>query len=462
MNDRLRDSRPVPDYTNRNTKLRLFAIVAALMLVLAVAERSRNPKLWQWLAGLGTSAANREAPNSRLPNRPPPSDPPGTLVMAGAPTLPDAPEIEPQERAWQQGWKDVYDHLQLEERDLLFELLGNAARKRALAPAKAEVAGDLVQRLKGLWEEYQAAELQSLGQLKDDDRKLWSAALRGAGGRFSGELLPAVQSLIDGRTPTEAEELALAGLSRTFAHLTLAQIQDDSVFRPAERDIWFQLLADVHQTPAGELAARSLGRVTYLQLFKQPADYRGKVVTVKGTAKLAYRVQAPSNYLGIKQYFVYWIQPESGPASPIVVYALDAPPGFREIKDKDLDRQTTKLREEVEVTGVFFKRWAYPAAEGTYTAPLIIAKAPAWRPASADLTAGPAGLSARELAAAALAALLLAACLTAVLWSRTRRRRRRADELAPSKIASLANLSLAPTPADSLREMERLAKSRGG
>ena len=107
--------------------------------------------------------------------------------------------------------------------------------------------------------------------------------------------------------------------------------------------------------------------IPYLQLFKQPDDYRCRVVSVKGTVKLAYRVAAEPNYLGVNEYVVYVIHPAAGPGSPIIVYALAAPAGFPAIANRDRDGKTTKLDEDVELTGVFFKRWAYQGQDGTYT-----------------------------------------------------------------------------------------------
>ena len=111
----------------------------------------------------------------------------------------------------------------------------------------------------------------------------------------------------------------------------------------------------------------------------------------------------------------------------------------------------------VEVTGVFYKRWAYPAQDGTRTAPLVVANVPVWRRSDLDLAAGRTGLSPVELGAAIIAALLMAACVTVVLWRRTQRRRPR-DEFGPPNISSLSNLTLAPTPRDSLRRLEQDAK----
>lgn len=453
--------RPPPDYTQRGPWLRVFLMVAAVMFVLAVAERARDPKSWKWMWKLD-QAAQREPINNRLPDKPG-SGQSGALVTADPPlaSVDGAAQLDPTARAWQEGWRDVFARLSAANRDLLFEILHASGQHQKLAADKTAAAADLLASATTLWEDYQAAAFQAVAELKGDDQTQWVDVLRQVNGRFKDDLCPALQAVIDGRTPTEQEERALTGLQTTLVALATAQIEDDTFFRPAERDIWFHLLSEVREAKPQELKQRSLGQVTYLQLFKQTKEYRGRVVSVKGTVKLAYRVQAPANHLGIKEYFVYWIHPDGGPTSPIVVYALEAPAGFPAIQDKDLDRRATRLREEVEVTGVFFKRWAYPAQEGaTYTAPLILAQVPAWRPNTLDLAAGRAGLSHLELGAAIIAALLMAACITAVLWYRTHRPRP-ADEFAPPNIADLASLKLRPTTQEALRDLERDSRASG-
>jgi hypothetical protein len=42
-----------------------------------------------------------------------------------------------------------------------------------------------------------------------------------------------------------------------------------------------------------------------------------------------------------------------------------------------------KIREDIQVTGIFFKRAAYAAQGGAYTAPLLIAHTPNWHPSPA-------------------------------------------------------------------------------
>jgi hypothetical protein len=271
-----------------------------------------------------------------------------------------------------------------------------------------------------------------------------------------------LQAVIDGRPPSESEQQALAAFQQTLVELNRRRIQDDTVFRPAEREIWFYELGRVRDVPAEDLLKQSVGEVAYLQLFDQPEDYRGQIVTIEGTARLAYRVQAPSNYVGIEEYYIYWIHPAGGPSSPIVVYALGAPAGFPAIKDRDADRGTTKLHEEVRVTGVFFKRYAYLNKDGnaTYTTPLILANTPEWKPAVQLVTADrlPASLGTiGAIVGGTLAlALIVGVLFYRVASARSRRAKAAAREAEP---ASLGDLQMGPSTEENLRAMERDARS---
>src|SRR5262245_23462436 len=77
----------VPDYTQRSTKLRLFVIVAALMIVVAFADRARDPKTRSWLWQGGNSANVEPKFTNRLQQKPLRTafDPQGTFVSEDAP-----------------------------------------------------------------------------------------------------------------------------------------------------------------------------------------------------------------------------------------------------------------------------------------------------------------------------------------------------------------------------------------
>ena len=229
---------------------------------------------------------------------------------------------------------------------------------------------------------------------------------------------------------------------------------DTAIFRPAEREAWSEAVRQIRDADDAALGKSSLGRAAYLQLFKQPDEYRGKVVTVVGTVRLAYRVPALANDLGIDEYVVYWLQPAGSPESPILVYALDAPPGFPGIGIGDAGQSAGKLHEDVEVTGIFFKRAAYAAQGGTYTAPLLIAKVPTWRPEAPARKFAEIPVSPFEFIAFAIAALLLAICVGAVLWKRSARRSRFSDSTSTAEMIGLGSVMMAPATDEFLRNFE--------
>jgi hypothetical protein len=460
----------VPDYTQRGTKMRVFGMVAALMVVLALADKARDPKTWNWLWQMDQSAEQAEP---KFTNRLQPKelrtarDPAGTFVAAGekdASAEEDRPTltIDPVQRAWDQGWKDVYDRLDADRRALLFQMLHSGTSHAALDPERQTAAGELLAAVTTLWEDYQVVAFQSVAKLTGDDQAVWVDVLRQVNHRFSEQVRPALQGVIDGRALTESEEQALVGFQTTLLALTRTRIEDDTIFRPAEREIWFHELARVRDTSPEKLLKESRGQIAYLQLFNQPDDYRGQVITVAGTVKLAYRVQAPPNYLGIEQYYVFWLHPSGGPTSPIVVYALAAPPGFPPIKDKDADAATTKLHEELQVTGVFFKRWAYLAKDGdaTYTAPLLIANVPTWKPAAPLLTAADRlPMTVQNIVLVAGATLALGLIVGLILYKVASRRGPDYAE-PPFDTTALKGVKLKPTASEALRDLER--EARGG
>jgi hypothetical protein len=235
---------------------------------------------------------------------------------------------------------------------------------------------------------------------------------------------------------------------------------DTAILRPAEREAWFETVRQVRDADKETLRESSLGRIAYLQLFKQPDEYRGKVVTVVGTVRLAYRVPALANELGVKEYFVYWVQPVGSPDSPIVVYALEAPHRFPGMGTGAGGPSAGKLHEDVEVTGIFFKRAAYAAQGGTHTAPLIIAKVPAWRPEAPARNLAEIPVSPFELTAFAVAALLLAICVGAVLWKRSARRNRFGDSTSAGEVIGLGSVIITPPTDEFLRNFD--SQARGG
>lgn len=146
-------------------------------------------------------------------------------------------------------------------------------------------------------------------------------------------------------------------------------IKDSAIHRPEESEAWFHLLDIANKTPQEALERASRGRVTFMQLFRQPDAYRAELVTVAGTIRRVVPQKITANYVGLEgEYYQIWLEPKNS-IHPVVVYALALPEGFPIGAD---------LKEPAEVTGFFYKVWAYPAQDQPRTAPILLAKTLRW------------------------------------------------------------------------------------
>jgi hypothetical protein len=151
----------------------------------------------------------------------------------------------------------------------------------------------------------------------------------------------------------------------------LAEVRDDTVFRSGDEEAWFQIWMTLRSGDAEALRRSNARSVSFIELFGQPRSFRGRLVRFKGTVHRLQKVAAPPNDYDITGYWQAWVEPDGGPASPIVVYFLRLPEGMPE---------GMRIREPVEVVGYFFKRWAYEAKDAIRRAPLVMALEPVWTP----------------------------------------------------------------------------------
>ncbi len=176
--------------------------------------------------------------------------------------------------------------------------------------------------------------------------------------------------------PAEPSEGLFPGVNPVY----LSAVRDDSFFRAAERDAWFHLLQILAKTEPAELSRASAGRVSFVQLFQQSTDYRGRIVRLKGTVRRASPMTSPKNDYGIERYYQLWLSPDDNPSSPIVLFCLELPEGFP---------TGMTLAERAEVEGFYYKRLAYEAADTLRTAPTVLARGIQWHPAPKSQPIGP-------------------------------------------------------------------------
>ena len=213
----------------------------------------------------------------------------------------------------------------------------------------------------------------------------------------------------------------------------LSSIRDNSPFGSDERDAWFHLFELLGKTDPAELREASTGRVTFIQLFRQPNEYRGELVTIRGTVVQVHRLPAPDNDHDIDGYYQTWIRPADNRHYPIVAYLLELPDRFP---------TGTEISAEVEITGFFFKRWAYQAQDTLRSAPVVLARSIEWKERPAPVLEEEIGSTSIVLAIVGPA--LFAVLLAWLAYRRTAGRgRSRRGELPPTlKITPLLTLLL--------------------
>lgn len=169
-------------------------------------------------------------------------------------------------------------------------------------------------------------------------------------------------------TPDETPQMD--GIASPVTAELLATIEDNSVLNSNENDAWYAMLGYLNSNSQTAIDEQSVGATSFAQLFRQTEFYRGKVVTVRGTTHRIESITPRPNEAGITE-LTRWIIEPSGPSNaPIVIYSIEKPDGI-ELGD---------VREEIEVNGLCFKRWAYAAGDGTRIAPLLLAKSIRWTP----------------------------------------------------------------------------------
>ena len=169
-----------------------------------------------------------------------------------------------------------------------------------------------------------------------------------------------------GPQPPAADAEYLAGVRSE----DLDAIRDDAPSSRDEQAVSLRLLDILRRSDRDALRKASLGPVTYAQLFRQPSQYRGRIVAISGIVRRVNPIELFPNEFGIKQYYQAWLWPTDNPSSPMVVYCLELPDGFP---------TGMELAEQAEVTGFFFKRWAYQAQDTLRTAPTLLARSLQWQ-----------------------------------------------------------------------------------
>jgi hypothetical protein len=146
----------------------------------------------------------------------------------------------------------------------------------------------------------------------------------------------------------------------------LDSIRDNKPLGVSEWDAWLHFFHVLQRTDEATLREAATGPVGFVQLFEQSKEYRGELVTAQGIIRRAHPAKTPENQYGLTDYYQTWLWPDDHPNDPMAVWCLDLPDGFP---------IGMEMAEPSEVTGFYFKLWAYKAADGTVRrAPMLLSR----------------------------------------------------------------------------------------
>ena len=453
---------PPPDYFSRRVRFKIFLLVCVFMLVVALMEKARDPKMYTWMGfdRAGKATRNPVIPDAPTDNRVPIQRDPSTNEIPGlvqGPRQPETPWQRPTERPMDRlgqaeslAWNHVWTSLQRADRDTLNRWLEHAQTGGTF---NWNAGKTLISQLAEHWSSFLKQQRQLLTeqreQLEVDGHKEWTEILDQLRDLWSETYRPALDMAASDAPLATQQQQTLQNIQDRIAEFAITKVRDNTLHRGVEQEAWFHLLDILQRTPEPMLQERSTGNASYLQLFQQPGEYRAKLVTVRGSARMVSRFPAPRNQYGIDHYFRITLKPQGGPDNPILIYALELPTRF---PVPQAPQMHVNVREEIACNGYFFKRLVFRSRDGLRTAPLILARLPRWYPAPVKQSAS--SPNPMWMSVGIAACLLIAISLTWLAHKRTQRvatSHQRTTSLPLS--LSIADDDLGPTPIETLNQL---------
>ena len=426
-----------PDYFSRKVQLRLLLMVFLFMFVIMLVEQASDPQLYRWIWTFS------ETTEMEQDDRPVPAE---TKPIATLPPPPNADQSLPDPLNWlpskqsvdrnyrhtqRDFWEKLTETLNSQERQLLNLVLKASRDQTPLSPESITSWPSLIEKLAAGWKSYHEKERLKAPKfntdLSDAQKKAWLDvldALQRSNDLWDGPLSAGFEAIAKKQELSQQQQQALAQVQLTLDQLELEKIRDHTLFRGSEHNIWFRLFEKLMRASLDHINQASSAQVNFLQLDNQGKQYRGKLVTVSGQIRQGYRIQAPQNILGIKEYSVFTLKPNDGPEQPIIIYCLETPEGFPPLPDNSRIGTNTNLREPASFTGYFFKSKTSKTKDSIFSAPLILARSPDWKPTGKNRLSqqrlGTRRLTSRHFSLILTGTVLIAILFTVFVYRRSR------------------------------------------
>jgi len=456
--------RPPPNYFSRKVQYKLFALVALLMTVVVMMERVSDPDLFRFFDEHTAVEVNSSTTASSGNSANPLFDP--QLARFGNPLPPTASQASRDLQSTHLSlWTAILKKLTSAEQQTLVDTLHRARNGKRGNDQQQTNWWDLYQKIDLLYQKYEQQLMLSIHStstaLTPEQKTRAQAVLSQLRMRWTQSQRKAFLDILETTSAQdpEANQNEYQFVQHILDQIGISRIDDHTVFRNSDNLAWFRMLETLRTATADRLQASVVVTPNILELSKQQDTFRGKLISMRGEVRKAYRVQAPTNQLEIQQYYVLVIRPSGGGTTPLIVYCLQPPTGFPALPDKDIDRRTADINDVVQVTGYFFKSWAHIGTQGQmHSSPLMLANSFQWLP-HAQMPQTTSAKSASQLPVWALFVipLILAILFTAGVYLMSRWKGQTATDTSPTDISQhLAGLSddeVAPPTREALQQL---------
>ena len=356
------------------------------MTVVVMMEKVSDPDLFRFFDEHTAVDVNSSTTASSGNSANPLFDP--QLARFGNPLPPTASQASKDLQSTHHSlWTAILKKLTSAEQQTLVDTLHRARNGKRGNDQQQTNWWDLYQKIDLLYQQYEQQLMLSIHStstaLTPEQKTRAQAVLSQLRTQWTQSLRKAFLDILE-TTPAqdpEANQNEYQFVQHILDQIGISRIDDHTVFRNSDNLAWFRMLETLRTAAADRLQASVVVTPNILELSKQQDTFRGKLISMRGEVRKAYRVQAPTNQLDIQQYYVLVIRPNGGGTTPLIVYCLQPPKGFPTLPDKDIDRSTADMNDVVQVTGYFFKSWAHIGTQGQmHSSPLMLANSFQWLP----------------------------------------------------------------------------------
>lgn len=452
------------NYSSRRVQYKLLILVALLMGIVLAIEKVADPNTFSFF---GTSQST-DAPPQPYPDGPSQETPLPFPSLAHYGTF-DTGKLSQTDldvhQTYLDLWAVIFKRLTYKQKKLVVDTVRKARQQVILDDEHKTTWWDLYQEIDELFQKYIQQVLLSLNSsenaLTDAQKARGMAVIATLRQQWNDHHRKAFLEVLEEPANTARWDQQYRFTQSILDQLSVLMLEDHSIFSVNDDLAWFRMLEQLSEHDYPVIKQHSTARVGALELGTQQSQFRGKLVTVRGEIRKAYRVQAQANELKIEQYHVIIIKPSGGTLVPFVVYSLETPKHFPALPDKNLDGKTLDLGDVVEVTGYFFKSWAHPGGDGQmHSSPLLLAKSFDWYKGerleeTAKAQAQEASISIWVILGVpvTLAIAISISVYLASIWNNDESRTRSKREDAKKSLAQLNDDEVGPSVHESLGEL---------